>query len=183
MHLNVEKTLDAISTLFRFHNTTEMSYLRLLKLLYIADRESIKETGRSITGDKVVAMANGPVLSGVYDLVKGEHGGFKEWSACFRKVGYKLEMTGDSGNRNLSKYEIAKLRELTARHEEDDAWDLVNVTHEFDEWKRNEPGKSCRPIPFDHIIEAVGRGADKEAIVQEADAMSAFDRLLEQASR
>lgn len=39
-----------------------MSYLRMLKLLYLADRESLKETGHTITGDRVVAMEHGPVL-------------------------------------------------------------------------------------------------------------------------
>jgi hypothetical protein len=35
------------------------------KLLYLADRESLKKTGRPITGDRVVAMEHGPVLRSV----------------------------------------------------------------------------------------------------------------------
>jgi len=48
-----------------------IDYLRLLKLLHIADREWLAETGESITGDRAYAMKYGPVLSSIYDLVKG----------------------------------------------------------------------------------------------------------------
>jgi len=37
-----------------------MSYLRLLKLLYIAERESWRQTEHGMFGDKVVAMKHGP---------------------------------------------------------------------------------------------------------------------------
>jgi hypothetical protein len=39
----------------------EMNYMALIKLLYLIDRESLLRFGRSITGDKVVAMKQGPV--------------------------------------------------------------------------------------------------------------------------
>src|SRR5713101_6250525 len=123
-HLNVEKTMQAIATLLRFHGTKEMSYLRMLKLLYIADRESLKETGRPITGDHIVAMEHGPVLSGVFDLMKGEHRAWKAWSQHFKKNGYWIEMTDDPGIGKLSKYEIRKLRELTEKYVEKNEWDL-----------------------------------------------------------
>jgi uncharacterized phage-associated protein len=50
----------------------KMTRLRLLKLLYIADRESIAETFQPITGDDVVAMDHGPVLSKTYRLIRRE---------------------------------------------------------------------------------------------------------------
>src|SRR5438445_7076997 len=84
---NIDKTMQAIAALLHFHGTKEMSYLRMLKLLYIADRESLKETGRPITGDRIVAMEHGPVLSGVYNLVKGEHTAWPIWSEFFKKNG------------------------------------------------------------------------------------------------
>jgi uncharacterized phage-associated protein len=72
---NIEKAIQAVAALLHFHGSKEMSYLRMLKLLYIADRETLKETGRPITGDRIVAMEHGPVLSSVYDLIKGVHRG------------------------------------------------------------------------------------------------------------
>jgi uncharacterized phage-associated protein len=48
-----------------------MNYMRLLKLLYIADRESLPRTGRPIVGGPVIAMERGPVLEEVFDLIRG----------------------------------------------------------------------------------------------------------------
>src|SRR5438552_1173164 len=46
-----------------------MAYLKLLKLLYLADRQSMSRYGESISGDCMVAMPHGPVLSRTYDLI------------------------------------------------------------------------------------------------------------------
>ncbi len=175
---NIKKTLQAISAFLHFHGTKDMSYLRLLKLLYIADRESIKETGLPITGDHVVAMKHGPVLSRVYNLIKkGDTIDWPIWSRHFRTVGYRIELVEDPGNGKLSKYEIGKLQELTKRYEDQNEWDMVEITHEFEEWKQNNPGKTSKPIPLVHILAALGRAADEVAIVQEAQDQQAFDRL------
>ena len=177
-HFNIQKTLQAISTILHWHGTKDMSYLRMIKLLYIADRESIEETGQPITGDRVVAMKNGPVLSSVYDLIKkGDTTDWPMWSEHFRTLGYRIEQIKEPGNGKLSKYEIGKLRDLTKRYENESEWDLVEITHQFAEWKRNDPGMSSKAIPLAHILAAVGRSTDEAAIVQEAHDQQAFDRL------
>jgi uncharacterized phage-associated protein len=174
---NIEKAIQAVAALLHFHRSNEMSYLRMLKLLCIADRESLKETGRPITGDRVVAMEHGPVLSSVYDLIKGEHTGWPVWSEFLGKKGYRIELLRDPGNGALSKYEVGKLRELAERYAEKNEWDMVEIVHALDEWKKNDPGKSSKAIPFEDILEAIGRRADREAIVQDARDQAAFDRL------
>jgi uncharacterized phage-associated protein len=174
---NIDKTIQAVAALLHFHASREMSYLRMLKLLYLADRESLQETSRPITGDRVVAMEHGPVLSSVYDLIKGEHTGWPLWSQFLGKKGYRIELLHDPGNGALSKYELGKLRELTERYAEKNEWDMVEIVHELPEWKKNDPGKSSKPIPFDDLLDAIGRTADREAIVQDAKDQAAFDRL------
>lgn len=177
-HLNIKKAIQVVSTILHVHGNKEMSYLRLLKLMYIADRESIGETGQPITGDRVVAMEYGPVLSGVYSLIKkGDTTGWPVWSEYIRTRGYRIEQIKKIGNEKLSRYEIGKLRELTERYEDKTEWELVKITHEFPEWKQNDPGKSSKPIPLTHILAALGRSADESAIVQEAFDQQAFDRL------
>src|SRR5271155_4089348 len=68
--LKVLKTIQAIGVLLRADGVKRMNYMRLLKLLYMADRESLRETGRPITGGPVTAMERGPVLEEVYDLIR-----------------------------------------------------------------------------------------------------------------
>jgi len=72
-HFSTKKIIEAGAVLLGCRSQRRMSYLRLLKLLYMADRESLKETGWPIIGTQPVAMDYGPVHSEVYDLVKGTH--------------------------------------------------------------------------------------------------------------
>jgi len=159
-----------------------MSYLRLIKLLYIADRESLKETGRKITRDRTVAMKNGPVLSGIYDLIKGRHEAADEWSQKIRKDGYQVELVDDPGSGQLSRYEIKKLREVAERYKDQSDWAIVDyVTHRFQEWIKNDPkksGASVRAIPLEDILAAVGRANDLDWIVEDDEAVDALEKAL-----
>jgi uncharacterized phage-associated protein len=156
-----------------------MSYMRLLKLLYVADREALAETGRPITGGPVVAMANGPVLSEVYDLIRGQHREMPQWGAFLRKDRYSLEMTNDPDVGSLSKYEIKKLQEVAQKHAEHDEWEMVLVTHEFPEWIKNNPGQSSKPILLCEILEAIGQGPqDRAEIIKEAHELASIQSLL-----
>ena len=71
-----EKTLQGASVLLNLDGS-RMDRIRLLKLLYIADREAFGEWGIPISHDNYVSMDNGPVPSQTYNLVK-EGGRF--WS-------------------------------------------------------------------------------------------------------
>jgi len=175
---DMTKTIQAAAVLLRSHPLHSMSRLRLLKLLYIADRESLRDTGRPITGDRAVAMKHGPVLSETYDLIKGEHVRAAEWDEWFETAGYDVRLAKDPGVGRLSKYEIAKLQEVARRFEYEWDWALAEATHEFPEWKRNDPGDSSRPIPFEHILKAVGREDEIQAIREEARAAHLIHRLL-----
>ena len=50
-----------------FDSVDAMSYMRLLKLLYLAERKSLAETGRPILGDRTIAMQQGPVMEATGD--------------------------------------------------------------------------------------------------------------------
>src|SRR5215813_7148812 len=49
-----------------------MSYLKLIKLLYLLDREALLRWGRPVTTDQYVSMDNGPVVSRIYNLIREE---------------------------------------------------------------------------------------------------------------
>lgn len=49
-----------------------MEHLKLMKLLYLADRLSWKEYDKSITGDDYYSLPYGPVLSKTLNLIHGE---------------------------------------------------------------------------------------------------------------
>lgn len=67
-NFNERKAVQVAARLLA-HNGGEMNYMALMKLLYLVDREALLRFGRPVTGDQVVAMKHGPVLSRVFDLV------------------------------------------------------------------------------------------------------------------
>jgi uncharacterized phage-associated protein len=175
--LKVDKTIQAIGVLFRADRVKRMNYMRLLKLLYIADRESLQETGRPITGGAIVAMERGPVLEEVYDLIRGQHREMPLWSEFLQKDRYDLQLLKDPDVGKLSRFEIAKLQQLAKRYEDDDEWALSRLTHDFPEWQKNNPDKGYRPIPMKDLLEALGQGDAAEEIAQDAKAVAAFHRV------
>jgi uncharacterized phage-associated protein len=175
--LRVEKAIEAIGVLFRTDRVSRMNYMRVLKLLYIADREALRETGRPITGGPAVAMERGPVLEEVYDLIRGQHRQMPVWDEYFQKDRYDLKRINDPDVRQLSRYEIRKLQEVAKEHSEFDEWELSRLTHKFAEWQKNDPGTSSRPIPLGDTLEAVGQGKAVAEIVEEACEKVRIERL------
>jgi uncharacterized phage-associated protein len=54
----------------------ELEYLKLLKLMYLTERESLKTLSVSIKGDTFYSMKRGPVMSATYDLIKGKESSY-----------------------------------------------------------------------------------------------------------
>lgn len=177
--LNVRKTVQAVGVLFRTDGVKRMNYMRILKLLFLADRKSLQETGRPITGGPVVAMERGPVLEEVYRLIRGQHVDMPTWDAHFHRERYDLTMVGDPDVGYLSRFEIQKLQDVAKQYAEFDEWDLVKETHKLPEWQKNDPGTSCNPIPLKDILEAVGFDkADAAKLEEEAEEKAFMQRIL-----
>jgi uncharacterized phage-associated protein len=68
--LDVEKALEAV--VYVSHKTNDLFHI--VKILYYADKIHLEEYGRQLTGDYYVAMEEGPVPSGAYDLIKRARG-------------------------------------------------------------------------------------------------------------
>lgn len=66
--LNDEKALEAVVWLAT--ESPGISFYYLSKILYFADKQHLIKYGRPVLGDRYIAMNDGPVPSGVYDLVK-----------------------------------------------------------------------------------------------------------------
>jgi uncharacterized phage-associated protein len=177
---STRKTIQAVAVLLRLARGPT-GYLRLLKLLYIADREHLRTAHRPIVGTRTVAMKNGPLHSEVYNLVKGEHLDDPLWSDHIRKQGYQIELVKDPGRSELSAAEVRTLTDTFDRYASMGEWDLVEITHDFPEWLKNYPDESADTsciIPFDDLLEAVGlRGGKKQAVLNSLREEADMNRL------
>ncbi len=175
---NIRKAIQVSAVLLK--TAPHMSRLRLLKLLYIADRESLGATGRSITGDRLVAMPNGPAPSRIYNLIKGSDFFITEWQKFITEDGKRdLKLRRDPGVGQLSRFEIETLQVVATRFDNVDDWEVVESTRLFPEWiNARSEGSYFAEIPLDSILDAVGLAGQKEELRIEAEAYATFDRIL-----
>jgi uncharacterized phage-associated protein len=161
------KTTQAAAYLLALEEKV-MDRMRLLKLLYIVDRELLAAKGRALTGDRAVAMNYGPVLSHTYNLLKGEEKSPDDWNKYIRSVNKKVVLMGDPGKGELSKREIDKLIEVSNRFRTISTSGLSAFTHEFSEWVKNFKPDTSRLIPW----------TDALAGVVSEDTIAAFEEKL-----
>lgn len=181
--LNLKKTIEAACFLLEREPGCRMNYMRMLKVLYLADRESIQRFHSPLTRDRVVAMDRGPVLSTVLDLIKGSHLWAPHWEKFIRKDGYCIEMVREPGRGSLSAAELDLLGEIADRHVFDDEWAMVVETHKLPEWISHKPPLGgCEEIPLSDILKAVGLENAASGIQSEIMASSEFDEFLSKVS-
>lgn len=177
---SIDKQVQAAAVLIHLAGG-RMDRLRLLKLLYIADRESLAERGAPIIGGRVVALDNGPLHSDVYDLIKGTHLNWSEWSRHFDNEGHVVAMKEDPGRLDLSPFEIDKLTEVSERYRPMDSWEVAEKTHDFPEWKESHSPGSSKTIPLERILAAAGFSAEEvRQIIAEAEAHKRHLRAMKQ---
>src|SRR3990167_11350054 len=87
IRFNIDKTIEAAAYLIKQQPGYRENYMRLLKLLYLADRVSLKERSTPICGDVPYAMAEGPVPSRTLDLIKGKDPSSEKWEKFIEKNG------------------------------------------------------------------------------------------------
>ncbi len=178
-YFNVKKAAQATALLMGQPGKDNSNYYKLIKLLYIAERESLQETGHSITGDRTVAMPYGQALSHICDLIRGEDSR-PEWARYFKtkvESDFALEQVADPGDEMLCKYEIDKLMEVARRHQDDDWRAMGKITHDLPEYKKNDPGKSSKEIPVSDILAAAGKQERTDAVARAASADLAFVQI------
>jgi len=157
-YFDPNRVTQAAAFLVNCSGSKRMQYLKLLKLLYFADRESLREKGYPITGDEAYAMDYGPVLTRVYDYIKCEiRAGAGVWSRCFRTIGYDIELVSDPGTGELSKYDRRILATIHETYKDRDGFDVSRLSHDFPEWTEMYKGENTStPIPVDRTLAALG---------------------------
>ena len=70
MNLEQETAKILAPCLYILNKTGKISKHHLSKVLYFADKSHIAKYGRTLTGQRYIAMKNGPVPSQLYDFIK-----------------------------------------------------------------------------------------------------------------
>lgn len=130
----------------------KMSYMKLIKLMYLIDREALMRWGWSMTWDEYTSMNHGQVLSKTYDLIREKTLGQFYWRRFISPpVGdkeVKLLKKPESGE--LSRAERALIEEIFNRYGDLDRWKLADITHSLPEYRKTE-GPSL-PVGYADVL-------------------------------
>jgi len=169
---NEERTAQA-AAYFLHMAGGRLPLLKLMKLLYLAERESYRIHGEPIFGDRLVSMPHGPVLSVTLNIVNdwGGHsmGGWNDWVED--RSGHELALRDPSRIRNeqdlraLSDDDVNILHAIWTRFGHFGKYELVEYTHSpaCPEWE--DPQGSSLPIPLERLLRAVGYNDERVASV------------------
>ncbi|NWC28433.1 SocA family protein [Pseudomonas tolaasii] len=149
-----------------------MSYLKLMKLLYLADREAINRFNRPISDDNMVSMTHGPVLSRTLDLMKQKipSDDWSQWITVPTAFDVSLKRALHEWDEldELSVADLNVLEDIWKKFGHMDRFQLRDYTHDnLPEWK--DPGRSSQPIETSDLLEALGR--NKHQAIEQASAI------------
>jgi uncharacterized phage-associated protein len=142
-----------------------MSVLKLMKLMYIADRISIQKHGHPITFDHMVSMDHGPVLSSVYNLaqgtIEGHPKGWEYWISDREDHDVAVRRPVDvEFLEDLSDADIDVLAETWRLVGHLRKWEIRDWTHKnLKEWK--DPHGSSIPIAYESVFTALGLSRER----------------------
>ena len=142
-------------------NKGRMKSVKLLKLLYLADRQAFIESGYPITGAKMVSVDTGPALSEVYTQLAWGDVAETPWSQLIAaEAEFQVSLRQADGELvHLSDYDEAVLGQVFEKFGRWDPWALVRFTQTLPEWR--DPDGSALLIDTRIILEEAGKSSDE----------------------
>lgn len=158
MSFNARKSAQVIAYLIAKSGGSSLNVVKAIKLVYLGDRQSIKNFGFPILDETRVSMPLGPVNSMTYRHVNGEYDldecGWSEFleDKANHQIGATKKFSVDDLDE-LSDADIQCLDEVWAEFGHLNQWQLVNYTHDKNnvpEWE--DPNGSSIPIPLERMM-------------------------------
>jgi uncharacterized phage-associated protein len=171
-----DKTTQMAARFLRLSGNRRMPYIKLIKLLYLADRKMLTTRGKPITYDRWVSMNKGPVLSSTLNIIRSLIPS-EYWTQHFRTSYHDVILCDDPGADNLSRAEDRIITEIFEEFGHLDRWELVRRVHELPEWK--DPNGTSVEIPYEEVMRKEGFTEEEiEATMDNIGAGDALTRVL-----
>ncbi len=175
---NEVKTTQAAALFLKLRGG-KMSYMKLIKLLYLLDREALAKWGRPVTFDVYISMNHGPVLSNTLNMINEGNPPEQEsyWSDHISQPSaYSIELKGSVETDELSDAEIELINKIFSEYGNKNRWAIVEELHRLPEWQN--PSGSAIPIEYHDILKATGKSEMEIASIEAELENLAFAELI-----
>jgi hypothetical protein len=173
------KTTQVAGRLLKLRGTGKMHYLKLIKLMYLIDREALLRWGWSMTGDRYVSMRHGLVLSNTLDLITEESFGHSYWKDFISgPVGhYEVQLLKEPESDELSEADVALIDEIYGKFGHQNRWQLRDYTHTLPEFQDAEG--SAIFVEYAAVMEGAQLGKEEIAeALSELHSQAVLDHLV-----
>ena len=133
--------------LWLLHRHGVMDKLKIVKLIFFADREHLARYGRPIIGGNYVAMPHGPVSSELLDYINQMK---REEGTPLYLDGNELHSKQPVNEDYLSESEVEVLEEINKKYGNCDPWTLRNITHKLKAYQKNYPDHTHTSVPLSY---------------------------------
>jgi uncharacterized phage-associated protein len=188
LEFDYKKATQAINYLTK-REGGQIGKLKLIKLVYLADRYHLRRYGRPVINDAYLAMQLGPVGSSVKDIAEfsdfldeGERSYATKYLARGGEANTVVSRT-DVDESIFSKSELEALDFSYSQFGTQSASSLVNVTHRYPEWRKFRSALESKettrePMSYTDFFDNPASGSvDKFALT--SDILSASKELFE----
>lgn len=157
------KAAQTIAYLAMKNGKHPLNVVKAVKLVYLADRESVARSGFPIQDEPRVSMKHGPVNSYTYSFINGEYDLARHgWSDFLtdrsnHRIGLAKHDLEIEDLDELSEADLQVLDDIWEKFGGFDQWQLVDWTHQpnnIPEWE--DPGSSSYEIPVERMMRALG---------------------------
>ena len=157
-----EKKAAQVAAFFVHAGGSRLSLLKLMKLMYLAERLSLQQYGEPMIGDKLCSMEHGPVLSHTLNYMNGLRESSPEgWDSWISdRANHELALKRKIKNVKdeltmLSDADIEILQLLWDQFGHLSPFELRDYTHDScAEWE--DPENTSIPIPYSRLLRCVG---------------------------
>ncbi len=152
--------------------------LKLVNIIYLADREFAARYDEPMIDDHWVSMDHGPVNSGTLNMVNGMGGPNPDWDTFIGpRVGFDVALARNLRDGDLDELSVADLEVLSAIWEKFSPMSVDEVrdyTHmNCPEWEHPQSGST--PIPYARVFKFLGKeGA--EGLAETIESVRAMNR-------
>jgi uncharacterized phage-associated protein len=174
-----DKATQAAARLLQFRGG-RMSHLKLIKLLYIVERESLIRFGVPVMYDSYASLPYGPIPSATLDRInEPEFYSDGYWNRHIApKVNNEVSLRESTTvpNDQLSRVEESLIDEVYSTYGNLTRCELVDLTHTFPEYQ--DPQGSSIPIDPSDILRAEGYSDEEIGEIRSVWEEAAYAREL-----
>ena len=155
-----------IAAYFAMRDGGDIAVLKVVKLIYLAERQFMADFEASMLRDQLVSMEHGPVNSITLNRINGSGDDGGKWAefvtdrANHQVSVAKAELTVNDLDE-LSRAELRTLEKTWNDFGHMTKWEIRDYTHDHcPEWE--DPDFSSQPIPYSRVFKFLGKANPEE---------------------